>query len=73
MMYWLESTLKDYEDLTSVAYSSIEEALVDYDLIIKIMMRTLPEDKWFNLRVMREPEPTDFMPNRNQVVRSWVY
>ena len=73
MLYWLESTHKDYEDIELDMYLTLDDALEVYTETIKEMMQVLPENEWFNLRVMRPSIEGDFMPSRNQVVRSWVY
>ena len=73
MLYWLESTHKDYKDIELDVYLTLQDALEVYTKTIKEMMKVLPENEWFNLRVMRPPVKGDFMPSRRQVVRSWVY
>jgi len=73
MLYWLESSHKDYTDLEITTYLCLEDALVEYDATIQEMMKVLPKDEWFNLRLIRPGKTGDFMPSINQVVRSWVY
>jgi len=73
MLYWLESSHKDYEDIEITTYLTLEDALVEYNAIIQEMMKVLPKSEWFDLRLMRPGKTGDFMPSRNQVVRSWVY
>ena len=73
MLYWLESTHKDYEDIELDMYLTLDDALEVYTETIKEMMQVLPENEWFNLRVMRPSIEGDFMLSRNQVVRAWVY
>ena len=54
-------------------YQYLHEAMSEYNKLIKSMMANLPEEEWFDLRLMRHGEDGDFMPERNQVVRAWVY
>lgn len=73
MLHWLVSSHKDYEDIEITTYLTLEDALVEYDATIQEMMKVLPKSEWFNLALMRTGKTGDFMPSRNQVVRSWVY
>lgn len=73
MLYWLESSHKDYKDIEIDTYLTLEDALVEYNTTIQEMMKVLPNHEWFDLRIMRPGKKGDFRPNRNQVVRAWVY
>ena len=53
MLYWLESSHKDYEDIEITTYLTLEDALVEYNATIQEMMKVLPKSEWFNLALMR--------------------
>lgn len=54
-------------------YQYLHEAMSEYNKLIKSMMANLPKDEWFNLKLMRHGEDSDFMPWCDHIVRSWVY
>jgi len=72
-MYWLETTNTTYRKFCNHHYQFLHEAMTEYNKLIKSMMANLPEEEWFNLKLMRLGEDGDCLPFRDQVVRAWVY
>lgn len=72
-MYWLHTTNEKYLDCTYWRYHFLPDAMIEYHRLIKIMMEELPKEQWFDLKLMRLSKEGDFMPERAQVVRAWVY
>jgi hypothetical protein len=72
-MYWLETTNRKYTDYNGKLFNDSQEAITYYNALVTIMKHDLPESEWFDLRLMRDAKEGDFMPNRDQIVRSWVY
>jgi len=72
-MYWLSTKNKTYEEFNGIVFYDLERGLVRYHELIEHMMVNLPKEEWFDLKLMRHGKEGDFMPNKDQVVRSWVY
>lgn len=72
-MYWLETKSTKYKNYNGRMFSNFEEAINYYGALVTIMKYDLPEEEWFDLKLMRNGKYSDFMPERDQVVRSWVY
>ena len=72
-MYWLETKSTEYNGHDGQLFSNYQEAIYYYHFLIESMMRNLPKEDWFDLKLMRHGKDGDFMPEREQVVRSWVY
>jgi len=72
-MYWLETTNTTYRKFCSLHYEFLHEAMTEYNKLIQAMMANLPKEEWFDLKLMRHGKEGDFMLERDQTVRSWVY
>jgi hypothetical protein len=73
-MYWLETTSNIfYNEVNRLVFKDINAALEEYHRVIREMIEELPKEQWFDLKLMRHGKEGDFMPNRDQLVRSWVY
>ena len=72
-MYWLETRNTTYSKFCTMRYEYLHECMVEYHRLIKAMMNNLPEEQWFDLKLMRHGKDGDFMPERDHIVRSWVY
>lgn len=74
-MYWLETKSAGYKEHDGQVFNNYQDAIDYYHFLIENMMRNLPKEQWFDLKLklMRHGKDGDFMPEREQVVRSWVY
>ena len=72
-MYWLETIAEGFEEVQNLEFKELSEGLSYYHATVHYMMLRLPADQWFDLKLMRHGKEGDFMPERDQVVRSWVY
>ena len=72
-MYRLETNNLKYEEHDGQVFSNYQDAIDYYHFLIESMMRNLPKEEWFNLRLMRHSKECDFVLERDQVVRVWVY
>ena len=72
-MYWLHTTNEKYLDCTYSNYHFLPDAMIEYHRLIKVMMEELPKEQWFDLKLMRHGKDGDLIPEKDHVVRSWVY